>query len=773
MVHLYGIRHHGPGSARALRRALERLGPDLVLVEGPPDADSVIGFAAQEAMQPPVALMVYALDRPEHAAFYPFATFSPEWQALRFALSRNVPVRFMDLPQAQRLALTDSAREKEVESADETGEADEAGGADDAGLEPATAPHPRHDPLGQLAAAAGYADGERWWDQVVESRREDEGMFEAIQEAMVALREEVPSLRDTFEDRLEARIETLREAAMRETIRRAEREGFERIAVVCGAWHVPALLERSNAKADEVLLKGLPKIKVSATWTPWTYGRLTQRSGYGAGILSPGWYDHLWHVRSRDDSRGDDQVSARWLTQVAILFREQDLSASSAHIIEGVRLADSLAALRGKSAAGLEELNEAVQAVFCGGRTQPLRLVEEKLIVGERLGAVPEDAPMLPLQQDLTRLQKSLRMQPKASEVGLELDLRKEVHLKRSHLLHRLRLLHIPWGEPRSAYGKKGSFHEHWLLRWQPEFAVRLVEVAVWGNTVERAASAFIQHEAAHAPHLPALTALLEDTLLADLPDAVAALTSALEDKAALTSDVTHLMAALPPLVQVLRYGNVRKTDAGQVAQVLSGLAPRLCIGLPGACNSLDDDAANAMFERIMRTHSALRTLADERYSAMWTDALRASLEHPNTHALVAGRAARLLFDTGDLSSEAAARRVSIALSRASEPADAAAWIEGFLRDSGAILLHDEVLWRVLDGWLQSLREETFVQLVPLLRRTFSTFAAPERRQMGERVRRGVGDPSSDENLDEARAQAVMPTVRQLLGIGEDLAEVP
>ncbi len=767
MVHLYGIRHHGPGSARALRRALETLGPDLVLTEGPPDADSVIGFAAQEATQPPVALMVYAPDRPEHAAFYPFAVFSPEWQALTFAFSRGIPVRFMDLPQAQRLALTEPGGE-EVDEVPGDAELEPT-----AKLEPTNASHPRHDPLGRLAAAAGYADGERWWDQVVESRWESKGLFEAIQEAMVALREDaLPENtlpKNALADRLEARTESLREAAMRETIRRAEREGFTRIAVVCGAWHVPALLERSNEAADRALLKGLPKTKVTATWTPWTYGRLARRSGYGAGVLSPGWYDHLWRVRSRNDERGEregDPVSVRWLTHVAALFREQDLSASSAHIIEGVRLADSLAALRGKSAAGLDELNEAVQTVFCGGRSEPLRLVEEKLIVGERLGTVPEGAPLLPLQQDLMRLQKSLRTQPKASESSLELDLRKDLHLGRSHLLHRLKLLGVPWGEPRSVYGKKGSFHEHWLLRWKPEFAVRLVEVAVWGNTVELAASAYVQHEAEHAPHLPALTALLGDALLADLPSAVAALTRALENKAALTSDVAHLMAALPPLVQVLRYGNVRKTDASQVAQVVGGLAPRLCIGLPGACSSLDDDAADAMFGRIMQTHSALQVLADERYNAMWREARRALLERPNIHALVTGRAARLLFDTGDMSSEAAARRVSLALSRASEPPDAAAWIEGFLRDSGAVLLHDESLWRVLDGWLQSLGEETFVQLVPLLRRTFATFSAPERRQMGVRVK-GRASSTPGEPLDEARARAVMPTVRRLLGIEE------
>lgn len=31
-VHLFGIRHHGPGCARSLRKALETLQPDCLLV---------------------------------------------------------------------------------------------------------------------------------------------------------------------------------------------------------------------------------------------------------------------------------------------------------------------------------------------------------------------------------------------------------------------------------------------------------------------------------------------------------------------------------------------------------------------------------------------------------------------------------------------------------------------------------------------------------------------------------------------------------------------
>src|SRR5258706_6825800 len=104
-VHVFGIRHHGPGSARSLRQALETLKPDVILVEGPPDADELLPLIVHPEMVPLVALLIYVPDQPQQAVYYPFAVFSPEWQALRYGLENNVSVRFMDLPQAHRMAI--------------------------------------------------------------------------------------------------------------------------------------------------------------------------------------------------------------------------------------------------------------------------------------------------------------------------------------------------------------------------------------------------------------------------------------------------------------------------------------------------------------------------------------------------------------------------------------------------------------------------------------------------------------------------------------------
>jgi len=742
-VTVFGIRHHGPGSALSLCRALHALRPDILLIEGPPDAQELLHWAADPDLKPPVALLLYQPEQPQQAACYPFAEFSPEWQALRFGLQQDIPVRFMDLPQAHQLALNAAPPPP--------------------GAEGDAPPPPAKEPLTHLAEAAGYADGERWWEQLVEQRHGDQDVFAGVLEMMTTLRNELEA-----GDFIPATpYEAQREAYMRQTIRAARAEGFENIAVVCGAWHAPALLSMPPAAQDARLLKGLPRVKICAAWVPWSYGRLSWESGYGAGIESPGWYETLWQAGKLGLS--PTATTIRWLSQVAGLLRSEDLDASSAHIIEAVRLAETLASLRGQCLPGLNEMNQAARTVFCFGDDLPLRLIRQKLIVGERLGQVPAASPMTPLQADLTRQQKRLRLPAEAFQRQLDLDLRNATDLQRSHLLHRLRLLRIEWGQqPQYKTARNSTFHEYWLLQWLPDLAVMVIEASLWGNSVASAAAAYVEHLAARAVDLPTLTVLIQTVLLADLPDALQTVVERLGALAALASDAGQLMEALPDLAEAIRYGTVRQTDVQMLSRVLDGLLARICIGLPAACASLNDDAARAMFPRLLGVQQSIDLLENQEYRQAWQKALLGLADQHGLHGLLAGRVCAILLDQKCFTPQEAARRLGLALSGASEPAGAAAWVEGFLKGQGALLLHDDALWALLDDWIAGLPPETFQQLLPALRRTFSTFTYPERRMLGARARHGaqvVTGPAPDTgDFDLASAQAALPLLAQLLG---------
>ena len=736
-VRVFGIRHHGPGSAASLVAALERFQPDCVLMECPADAQEALVHAGDPNVKPPVALLIFNPKEHKQASFMPFASFSPEWETMRYCRERDVHLRAFDLPMALRFALPDAMEKVSapVDAAEsERVEADLA-----------------VDPLSHIVRIAGYEDGERWWESEFEQRPAQAEVFDTVNGLMSSLRTELA--------RPESEETLLREAYMREALRTNIAAGYPRIAVVCGAWHAPVMNAELLKKDDRSRLKGLKKVTTQATWVPWTYERLSFASGYGAGVLSPAWYELLY-------SKKRSAIVAQWMVRAARLLREQDLDASSAHAIEAVHLANTLATLRGQAIPGIEELQEAAVAIFGGGHGERLQVIRRKLVIGDAMGEVPDTLATTPLQQDLAAEQKRVKLKPEAEDKLLALDLRTELHLERSHLLHRLRLIDIPWGRPELVSGKSGSFHEHWQLAWQPEFALNIVEAGLWGNSVLEAAARRTEQRAHATDSIEELSDLIEAALKADLGPGIPALVTRLESLSASTKDVSHLMGALPPLVGVMRYGNVRRTDTSQVAQVVHMLVPRICISLPSACTGLDHEAASDLLKRVHAVHQAIRLLQADEHTLMWHRALHAIGHGASVNGLLAGSAIRMLFDAQELDPDQAGTALGLALSPANATENATAWIEGFLGDSGLLLIHNPELFRTIDRWVMSLSEEVFRETVPLLRRSFARFASPERAQLLRLVGSGGGTMTKATlTLDMERAQCVLPTIRLILGL--------
>lgn len=748
-IHILGIRHHGPGSARNVKNFLASIKPDIVLVEGPPEADPLLKWVGHQELKPPVAILCYRPDAPQQSVFYPFAEFSPEWQAILYAQTQPIPVRFMDLPTGQQFALEAPAGPGES-SPQATSDSQEPS-PDMPSIENAVAENPvPRATIADLAKAAGFDNDEKWWEHMFENRTGAAPVFDAVSEAMQALREDHIAT---------DKLEKCREAYMRRCIRQAEREMFQNIAVICGAWHAPALTNMPSRKEDDELLKNLPKVKIDTTWIPWTFQRLSFASGYGAGITSPGWYDHIW--------RHPEDNGIRWMAKVATLFREQQMDTSVAHVMEAVRLADALAALRHLPKAGLEELNEATLSVLCNGESILLGLIRRKLIVSDRIGDTPADIPKPPLQMDLEKLQKRLRLPATADWKDYTLDLRKDTDLERSILLHRLHLLEIPWGQQQAAAGK-GTFKEQWRLQWDPGFSIDIIEKGSYGNTIEEAANAFVIKKAEGSSSLKEVTGLLAGALPAELSKAIDGLILLVNNLAAAGTDILQLMETLPELVNVSRYGNVRKTDADQVLNIVDSMTARICISLPAAVTGIDDEAAAHLHTLVTSLNEALSLLQNEPLTHQWQQTLQIMATSTHTVPLIAGYATRLLADRRLLAGPDLIKAFHYAMSSSVAPAAAAAWLEGFLTGSGSLLLVDEELYGVVNSWINELDNATFTEVLPLLRRSFSHFSPPERRRLGEKAKTGGGSPVmtiTEAGFDTIKARLGIPVVLQLLGL--------
>ena len=739
-VHVLGIRHHGPGSTKNMIKALQQIKPDALVIEIPLDAEPALKFIGQEQISPPVALLVYNPKLIEQASYLPFASFSPEWQAILYAHKTSIPVFAMDLPLSIQLEQSNQFRDNhffKIKKEDE---------------------EIVKDPLGYLAKIEGYLDGESWWNVYFEQRENDETIFDTILELIKTLRKETSHVED--------RANAVREAHMRKILRKVIKNGFQKIAVVCGAWHAPVLNDwgRYSVKSDNALLKGLKKVKTEASWVPWSYDRLARNSGYGAGVIAPAWYELIFGKRK--------ELVIRWMTKVARLLRKEGFTASTAHIENAVQLAYSLAQIRNLEIPGIRDLEEASRAVFTDGNSDKLQLINQKLIIGDRIGKVGPKIPKPPILKDLEQKIKSARLTKEwntTEKVRKDLDLRKPANKTASLLLHRLIILNIKWASLRKgSQFKLGSFSEHWTFKRRTDAAIQLIAAGMWGNTIQEAAQNLLIQESKNQPTLAFIGQSLEQALKADLTIAITKLAAQIKEVSAITKDVIQLLDSLPSLVQIVRYGNIRGTDTESIQEILDQMIPRILTGILNTLINLDDSLAETRFQQIIQTNRAIVLLHQKEHLKGWNQTLVSIQNASAIHPLIKGLTLRLLFDRELLSSEEVFNKVQFALSLPQENKEKAYWMEGFLNGSGQMLIHHPPLWNLIDSWVQTIPMDIFQELLPLLRRTFSNFSIEERKKILQLAKKQESTPTNNLRLlplSKDLEKKVIKSLQQFLGI--------
>jgi hypothetical protein len=748
-VRILGIRHHGPGSAALLRKALDVLDPACVLVEGPPEGDELIQYITDPDLKPPVAMLLHASDEASLASFMPFAEFSPEWQAIHWALKHEQPVRFIDWPAAISLALQKAARDNPE----------------------SVPPQPRADALDLLASAAGYEDGETFWNGLIEQRgasgQEALSVFASIETAMTEARTQ-EGLSPQSPD--EVLRNNQREAFMRTNIRATLKEVEGNIAVVTGAWHISGLRQATKPADDRALVKDLPRLKVEATWVPWTDSRLSAFSGYGAGVISPGWYRHLWSLYTRKKLPSAEEFASAWQSRTAFKLREEGYSAPTASAIEATRLALGLAALRDLPMPGIAEMREASLAAMCDGNPLPLAMLERKLYIGELVGEIGERVPQNPLARDLTEWQRKTRLKPQDLELEIKLDLRSDAGLLKSTLLHRLNLINVPWGKLLDAQAGRGTFREVWVIEWEPGYSVSLAEALVYGVTIEQAAGNATLKKARETTSITELASLIQRALVSDLPETAASCIEQLQAVAVNSSDITDLMKAVSPLVRVLRYGTARRLPEDALRSLILSISVEINAGVRMGSRRLDEETTAARIAAMEAYDEALRLFGDDGLTSSWRNELGKVVDDDQVTSSIAGLSLRRLHDVVAWEPEKVAAEFSRHTS-SRQPKESGAFLEGFLRGGSEVLLQDEPLLQLLDAWLCELSETDFTDSLPLLRRSMSSFDTVARRRVLEKVQRGrrQGTSAASPLAPESNPafEAALPLLYKILGLGE------
>jgi len=713
-IHFFGIRHLSPAGAYYLREYLEEKKPKLVLIEGPSDLNDQIENMTRPETRPPIAILAYTSEAPVRTILYPFAEYSPEYQAIVWCREHKTDCRFMDLPSEAFLAIPyrDDIDEEEGEEGRQS----------------------VYQGLDRAAKEDGY---DMFWERTLEHVDSAEGYRQGVYTFGAKLRELTEGKESDW-------METLvREACMRRQIRLAVREGFlpEEIVVVTGSYHVEGLKNWAEDAMSEEEFLALPRVEASHTLMPYSYYRLSTRAGYGAGNKAPAYYALLWEAFLYQEPL---RASYSYLSRIAGYQRENGTPVSSAQTIEAVRLASSLAQLRGSKAPSLRDLRDAAVTLMGEGRFSAVNLAVADTEIGTTIGALPDGVSRTSIQEDFYRQLKEWKLEKyrdlTAQELALDLRENRNViseksaylDLYRSFFLHRLRILKISFVDWQQVTQDNATWAERWIVRWTPEAEIELVEAALKGDTIAQAASFAMKERVETAQNMSGIASVIEDAFTCGMAEAVRYALTALQAVAVDAASLEELALTASRLSVVIQYGSIRRLDASPLIPILTQIFYRACLLLPGAC-VCDDNGSKGM-QAAMEQLNKVDLVHDFLDHEAWLLALREIANRDDLNTKLSGYAAAILLERGEMDTEHLKLEVGRRLSKGI-PADlGAGWFEGLAMKNRYALIVRLSLWEHLDEYLNTLDDEEFKRALVFLRRAFADFSPAEKDSIAENL---------------------------------------
>ncbi|MES2789153.1 MAG: DUF5682 family protein, partial [Planctomycetota bacterium] len=441
----------------------------------------------------------------------------------------------------------------------------------------------------QFAERSGEPDYETYWERRFEHNCSDHSY-------RLAAIEFGRALRDLEIDRPRWRAENLvREAYMRRRIEEVLARGIkpEQIVAVVGAFHAPVLKGEFPAMTDGEL-GSLRRRSSKLTLMPYSYFKLSSQSGYGAGNLAPAYFELLWEALEQGDIHA---LPGRYLSLIARHVREAGTHRSTAEVIEAVRLARTLSALKDGSAPTLRDLRDAAVTLIGHGEPRSVHDALAKVDVGTAIGELPKGVSRTSIQEDFERRLVALKLEKYKTTVQQEftLDLRENrraksddaafLDLRRSSFFHQLRVLEIGFAKPIGSGQQSTTWAEKWQLQWTPENEIALVEAVLLGETVELATAFKFKTQLEHCASVAVASQMVNDACQCGMMGTMELARRRLQVLAAESSEFIAIAHAAHQLGQVARYGDVRQFDPTPLLPLVEELFVQGTLQLLGAAN--------------------------------------------------------------------------------------------------------------------------------------------------------------------------------------------
>jgi hypothetical protein len=747
-LYWFPVRHHSPTVARLVRAALLARRPKLVLIEGPSEANDLIRHVVDPRTEPPVAIyssfrdddnvlglngvLSPAPDIPARfSAWYPLMIYSPEYVALKTAEEIGADVAFIDLPHHAQLG--------RLGPGEETRRPPPAAAGEDrlittSGFYQA------------LADAAGFKSFPEAWDTLFESPEATD--FEAYRRDLAAF---CLAARITADPAAERAGETVeRERHFLKAIREAlESRGLrpEQAAVVCGGFHL--FLDRDDPAPPPEPPAGM----VYTAVVPYSYFRISELAGYGAGVRAPQFYETCHDLTAAGRA---GEIAMEHAIAVLRRMRRGGDPLSTADAIAATHHAAMLARLRGRGHATLDDIEDALLTCCCKGdpadEGSRLRRAMDEAGVGTRIGKVTPALGRLPIVDDFHARAAELGLADalcRERRQDLRLDKRDATDARRSAFLHRLALLNVPFAAlSGTGGGLSGTiFREDWAVRWEPRTEPALIEQGLYGDTVESAALARLREAIAEAGAGAgkACERLLQavDT---DLPELVQVAEAAGARAIDADPSFVSLASALHSLSLLDRYAALRGQRRDVLEDLLVRAYDRACFALPDAC-SVPDEEHPGVVDALVTVADLIQRAGPGRFDRdlFGSAARRAADESPAP--FLRGAFLGLLCEIRALPADSLAAEVAgLARAAPDQMVTAGDLLDGMLAVSRtSILLGADALVAAVDDLLKAAEWDPFLTMLPRLRAAFERLNEPQRDSLAATVARRYGLAGADD----------------------------
>ncbi len=704
----FGIRHFSPAGAYFLRQFLDEIKPALVLIEGPADFDFLIDDIVSKKLVPPFAIMAYTKEAPIDTILYPFAEYSPEYQAILWAMENNKECHFFDLESDIILGLdkkNDDIQEEEIISETNSKKSIEI-------------------------------DMEGFWERNLEQSEDMQGYRSGSALFGESLR------KDTNSDDKSFIRDIVRESFMKRKIKEYIEKGFdtEKIVAITGAFHTSAIESLEGAMSDKEY-KELVRRESNVTLMPYSYYRLSKRTGYGAGNAAPSYYELLWQGFLNGDTTYHER---KYLSTLAKYMREHGGIVSSAQVIEATRLARELAIIRGGSVPTLEDLKDASITCIGGGSFGDMAMGFAETDIGKKIGSVPQDAMQTSIQSDFTSKLKQLKLEKYKELVAtpLQLDLRENLRVKskesafldlnRSFFLYRLVVLGIDFAQIKRSNQDNATWAENWILQWTPEAEIQIVESVLKGDTIADAVAFVLSERLLEATKISEIAEVIEAAFNCGLPKIVEGAKRSLDEMANGTISIHDITGTVSKLSNMISFGDIRKLDREPLVPIVKRLCIRAALMLVGE-STCDDIAAATLADDIQKIHNVfmVQDFLDE---SLWIDKLMELSNRDDLNTKISGLATAILLDVGKIDEPTLRKEVSRRLSIGMPAELGANWFAGLSMRNHYALIGRLTLWESLSEYLDTLDEEEFRRSVVFLRRAFVEYSAKEKDMIAENL---------------------------------------